>query len=211
MNDLAIFSTWTSDWEPLAKLTVDINRKEYCDRHKIMNVCNRTEEKDFEKICISKFENILKFLKYTPRIKWAWSLDVDGMFTNMIASLLLNLSNANLFVSEDNQGANFGSFLIRNNKTGISLLEDVIKNGIGKNDHELFERLSKISLVQLMPQRFSNSYDYKLYPDNILREHFKHLTKDGQWEKGDLFIHWPGRTLEQRIAHYHEYEKEIVR
>jgi hypothetical protein len=76
-------------------------------------------------------------------------------------------------------------------------------------------------ITKILPQYMINAYNYKMYPThnfNGNQERLMHYQQGqdfygnrGQWQSGDFMIHWPARTLEQRINLANEYSNYIIK
>jgi hypothetical protein len=67
-------------------------------------------------------------------------------------------------------------------------------------------------IIKLMPQRFMNSYEYRMYR---VQPWMYQDTKDvhghdGQWREGDWFVHWPGTQLSERMELLKEYQEKVI-
>jgi hypothetical protein len=67
-------------------------------------------------------------------------------------------------------------------------------------------------VVKLMPQRYMNSYEYRLYavaPWNYTGTTDKQGT-EGQWQPGDWLVHWPGTQLGQRMELVEQFLPQVI-
>ena len=65
------------------------------------------------------------------------------------------------------------------------------------------------SSLKLIPQRVMNSYNHDLYRDGHLRT--DQMGYSGQWEKGDLLLHFPATQLPHRLDLVKHYSQMIVK
>lgn len=224
---IACISLYNTNYTPLAKLTLDENRLEYCETHGYLpsfhefeDIPGATYPEIFKRLGFIKLELILQAFEKHPHCEWVWFADCDGMVTNMkfdLEDFLKAFPHQGLLLSSDCHGLNAGSILVKNEPWVKAYFKGILDQKDGREwRHEqdayndtLHEHTTQEILV--LPQQIMNAYDYQLYPDAKPVSGFEDLVTKGQWAPGNFFIHWPGRTLEQRIAHYHDYEKEVVR
>lgn len=224
---IACLSLYQENYAGLAKLTLDNNRMSYCEAHGYLpvfqeypNMPDASIPEIHRYLGFEKIKMFINTFEKHPNCEWAWFADCDGMITNMGKSLeiLTKTSNSPMLVSSDCHGINCGSMLVKNDyevklflRRLIFEADKYLNEQEAINDSFHFPNLLWLSNISIMPQHIMNSYDYSLYPEAKPVAGFGHLIRDGQWHKGDFFIHWPGRTLEQRIEHYNQYEKEVIR
>jgi len=220
---IGCLSVYQENYKPLAELTLADNRMEYCERHGYLPVFREYPDMPgapvpeiHRKLGFAKLDIILDVFEEHPNCAWAWFGDCDGMVTNMRFPLPVTPhTSQGLLVSRDCHGICAGTILAANRPW----VKDYFRQLLADKDKYAHEQDAIIATMgqlteaqfQIIPQRLTNSYDYGLYPDAKPKPGFEEDVVKGQWQKGDFFVHWPGRTLEQRIAHYHEYAKEVVR
>lgn len=74
------------------------------------------------------------------------------------------------------------------------------------------------NITKILPQHTINSYDYAMYPYYNFHGNANSINRyqqgqdfygnRGQWQSGDFMIHWPGKSLYERIylaKHYSQY------
>lgn len=111
------------------------------------------------------------------------------------------------------------SFLVRCSPEGAAYLRDILAQYPRYKHHPWVENQTMIDLREkhaaitfMVPQWMMNAYDYRRF------EHIHSCYKDGtdcfgnrgQWQKGDLLVHWPAASLQERMKWLGEYQKEIV-
>lgn len=224
---IACISLHQTNYNALAKLTLGDNRMEYCEAHGYLPVFR--EIPDMPGAPVARIHKELGFLKLVlildtfrrhPSCEWAWFLDCDAMVTNMKTRLediaALAPSKESLVFSSDCHGLNAGSILVPNSRWVKAHLGWILaEQDRWPHEQAAFQEMRTRSYVGsdsvILPQRTMNSYDYTLYPDARPAPGFEGCVRYGQWEPGDFVIHWPGRTLEQRLGHYAQYAKGVVK
>jgi hypothetical protein len=61
-------------------------------------------------------------------------------------------------------------------------------------------------IIKLVPQKYINSYDYRMYGVAGIDM----LGNNGQWEKGDWVIHWPGLDNKLRIQLAQKFANTVI-
>lgn len=184
----------------------------------------------FEKIYIAK-----EVLEEDPDTEWLWWTGTDSMITNFSTKIEHRINNDYHFIiCIDNNGVNADSLLIRNSPECKSFLESILSlQDKFKNFWDTEQRAINYLLgfpgtsepgwptgkdiviknewkdvVKLVPQRYMNSFDYRLYH---YTDHRDKLLVNGMWSFGDWLIHWPAIRNEDRIKLYNLYKNQIVR
>lgn len=147
---------------------------------------------------------------------WIWVTGCDSMITNMVTKVESIVDeNYHLIIATDQNGLNADSFLIRNSDEGRYYIDYILAGVDAYRDHhwaeqqamiDCFDRFEKIT--KIVPQRTFNSYNYDFYP-HCPKPNLDKLGTDGNWQVGDLLIHWPGQSLERRIQHFNRYSQSI--
>lgn len=214
-------SLYQKNYYDLAKKTLLSNRVEYAHRHKYASIFQGMPDMDgatvpeiHKELGFAKIQMFLDTFQNYKECESAWFADCDGMVTNMTKELPGMGPDKTLLLSIDCHGINAGSMMARN----VAEIRGYFKWIMDRkykwaHEQQAIEETWEGSglSIQFMSQSDMNSYDYSLYPDAKPKPGFESCVQDGQWKKGDFFIHWPGRTLEQRLAHFDQYELEIVR
>jgi len=224
VKNLCCVSYCQENYRPLAELTLFENRAEYARKNgfrQFFSVFPDIPAKDWRSIMremsFNKFVVILRAMDLTPDAEWIWYADADGMVMNMSFDLRAyaeSLGDGHIFNTLDSNGPNGGSMLIRNTdeaKTFLLAAETLRKNPGIPYDNEAMAHIAKQmpGIYVTIHQKPINTYDYALYPGQG-KAPFDASGKLGQYEPGDFFLHWPGRTLEQRIAHYNEMKEKVL-
>jgi|688.fasta_scaffold08369_14 hypothetical protein len=76
-------------------------------------------------------------------------------------------------------------------------------------------------ITKILPQHMINAYNYKMYPHHNFHGSADSIThyqqgqdfygNRGQWQSGDFMIHWPAKTLSERIHLASEYNQYIIK
>lgn len=168
-------------------------------------------EKNYRDLILRKSNDV-------PETRWFWWTGTDTLITNFnkdIADVVDN--DYHFIITTDCNGINADSFLVRNSPEARfyidyiwSIREKYINHPSGWFEQqaiiETFNQFSKI--IKIIPQRIMNSYDYNLY---LWCKPFDLLGTSGQWQQGDLLIHWPGTSLEQRIELAKKFKNEMIK
>lgn len=217
---IACLSLYQENYKPLADLTLRENRMEYCETHGYLPVFNEypdmpnaTVPEIHSMLGYAKIEMFLEVFEKHSHCTGAWFADCDGMVTNMRREIIF--PPYAIVSSCDRNGVNCGSMFVPNVPWAKAFLKKALDmKGNPRCPHEA-EAFAEVcdkdnghKMWHMVPQRVMNSYHYPLYEGDRSRDVFGAI---GQWFQGDFFIHWPGRTLEQRIEHYKEYERMIER
>lgn len=184
----------------------------------------------FEKIYIAK-----EILTENSEFEWIWWTGTDSMITNFSTKIEDRIdNNYHFIVCADNNGINADSLLLRNSPECLLFLDKILElekemvafwdteqRAIGKllgfpgtgdvnwpkGKDVVIENEYK-NIVKIVPQRYMNSFNYKLYH---YTDHRDKLLVNGNWSFGDWLIHWPACSKEVRIQLYNFYKDQIIR
>jgi galactosyl transferase GMA12/MNN10 family len=236
----AIYSHHDSAYQELADITWYQNKLLYAEKHgyaahvktdNFRTATNDSPMTGFEKIHMAK-----EILQEHPEYEWLWWTGTDSMITNMnirIEDRIFN--NYHFIVAVDINGINADSFLIRNSPEGHIVLDDILSKeqechnnwdkeqlamslilglpGTGRGywpPHGPITVCEKYqSIAKILPQKYMNSYDYNLYRE--YEDHRDRLGVNGNWSYGDWLMHWPGTSLQMRVALAKHYSQYVVR
>jgi len=211
-SKVAIVSIFNEKHQALADETWT-NKQAYAAKYGYQAIAKTTDFSP-EQVHFDKFIHILDVMDANPSTEWVWWLDNDAMITNFdIRAEDLIDNDYHVIMGVDIASINTGSFFVRNSMQGRQWLEFLLsKKGEYKNDKKWFEQQAVIDfypkfqdLFKVVPQRTFNSYDYRIYQVDGTDL----LGYDGQWNKGDFVIHWPGLQNEIRVQLAQQYKKEI--
>ena len=212
--NFALVSLNDQNYQPLAALTWEQNKVKYADRNEYAYAC-KTDGFYNVGIGFEKIWFINDMLEAYPDIDWLWWSGCDSLITNFTIRLEDRVdNNYHFIIATDCNGVNADSFFVRNSPDGRDFIKMIMSKHAEYKDHVWAEQQVIIDslethkdIIKLVPQRDINAYDYGLYPDCIPKDKFGN---DGQWQKGDLLIHWPGRSLWDRLQHAKHYMGQIV-
>lgn len=209
MSRVALLSVYSENYQALADITWNQNKALYCARYGYTGY-NINLGPYHGKMGFDKFRLALSILDHH---EWIWITGTDSMITNFNKDVYESLdlgSVSNSFVAAyDANGLNADSVLFRNDVCGRTLLQAV---GSCENLYDN-EQHSTVVLTEQNPYWGSrtkityqwelNSYDYNLYPGCPQID--SKYQQRGQWQDGDLLIHWPGTDLETRLRLAKDY------
>jgi hypothetical protein len=202
----AMVTAHTSNYNDLAELTWDKNKKRYCERWGYDAIAKTDDFKyPTSQISFERTELIIKLLE-SGKYDWIHAVGCDTMITNFTITLESLVDEKNHFIiASDCLHINNDSFLARATPECINWLKYVVSvrekyvDYVNAEGHRWFDQQAMIdSLDQInpwlkvVPQRVLNSYDYYQYPGSVPHIYKKDMFgNDGQWQKGDFLIHWP--------------------
>jgi hypothetical protein len=208
MSRVAIVSHYAENYRELSQMTWNQNKALYCARYGYTGYNFLTPW--HPKIGFDKFKAALTIIDHHD---WVWITGCDSLITNFQIDVYdhLDLGNgAYSFVGAfDCNGLNGDSCCFKNDICGKTLL--MAACGLEPiADNEQWSTIFLIEHNQYWEQRTKfakqwemNSYLYGLYPGAPTVD-AKHHDR-GEWNDGDLFIHWPGVSLQRRLDLAREY------
>jgi hypothetical protein len=115
----------------------------------------------------------------------------------------------------DVNGINAGNFFVRNTVEGRNYMQAMI-DSIGRFEHEqafiidsYFYSKTHTDIISLYPQRSFNSYDYNIWGD-AYPYGLDMFGNNGRWSPGDFIIHFPGKSLEDRLLLSDKYSLQVI-
>lgn len=219
---VVVCSIYNESYAELGNITIEDNARKYCDLHGY-DLVVRTNNfvMPSSQIGYEKLDLILSILKTNQYDLIFWR-GADTMITNFTKKLdeIIELDNF-FIVTADVHGINADSFLIKNCQLAIDFFEEILLNRFNYIDEQhAFNMLQHKYGIKVIPQKYINSYDYKLYCST---ESFNHngyqpeceagldvFGQLGQWSDGDFMIHWPGITNEKRVQLATEYASRVI-
>ena len=219
---IAVCSIFDSSYTELGNITIYDNCKQYCDKYGY-DLIVRTDNFQLPRhqIGFEKIDLILSIMKSSQHDLIFWR-GVDTMITNFSKQLTDIIELDNFFIiAADVHGINADSFIIKNCAKSIEFFEEILRDkNMYIDEQHAFKMLQSKYDIKVIPQKFINSYDYKLY---CTQEEFNHngyqsecepgldiFGQNGQWSDGDFMIHWPGITLSKRIELANEYQNKVI-
>jgi mannan polymerase II complex MNN10 subunit len=213
--NFALVSLNDANYQPLADFTWAQNKIEYAERHGYSYACKNSH---FYGVVIGyeKIFFIRDMMVNYPDIDWFWWTGCDTLITNLTIKLEDRVDNDYHFIiAKDCNGINADSFLVRNSLEGRGFIDSLISKYDQYKDHHWAEQQAIIDsqeeyhgIIKIVPQRDINAYEYSLYPDCTPIDQ---NGNDGQWKQGDLLIHWPGRSLWDRMHLTQHYMTQVIK
>jgi hypothetical protein len=207
-----IVSMYNEAHKNLGEITWE-NKRKYAAKHNYTSFC-KTDNWSLTPIHFEKIKLVLDFMEEHQDVDWVWWLDNDALITNYDITLdTIVDENFHVIITTDIASINAGSFIVRNSLQGKDWLRFILEKGLEhyKDNRwpeqqpmtDFFLRFKDI--IKVVPQCVMNSYDYNMYrvdPHDV-------QGYNGQWNKGDFVIHWPGLNNDLRIQLAKEYQKII--
>jgi len=210
-----IISYHDASYQPLADITWNQNKIPYCEQHGY--------QLSYEPLVgvghpgqLQKVAMINKELE-NPELEWLWWTGCDLMITNFNTKIEDKIdNNYHMVIATDCNGFNADSLLIRNSpemRDFWKMVGEIVPTlhwhweGEQKVIKDSYPNYKKI--IKVVPQREINAYNYDTYGGYY--QPFDHLGTNGNWQKGDWVIQWPGLALDVRIQLALYYTQQIVR
>jgi hypothetical protein len=217
---VALISVHSPQFQELSDITWGKNKKLYCERHNYLGADKVLKDYNHSTAFRYKLEFIL--LAFSFGVDWVWTTGTDSMitdFTNDLSAIID--TDASFVIATDRNGINSDSYFIKNDIDGnyiINWLMQRILDGEYVDEQDSLNKMLSVlqesdadneGIVKIVPQRKINSYDYNLYPNPNDKQ--DKLGTDGQWQEGDLLIHWPGWSdnPEIRVRLANEYLRRV--
>jgi hypothetical protein len=215
-------SLHTDNYQSLADITLEQNKRKYCELHGYPLV-TMTDGWLYERKAIGfdKITLIRDALKKHPDTDWIFFSESDAMITNFKIKLEQFADDRFHFIlPADINGTNCGNFMLRNSEIGIAFLNSIECAGAIYKNHPMYENqyiqdcvtgTFWRSVIKVVPQRLFNSYDYTTMPKYAHVEPKDAIGVNGQWQPGDFMIHFPDKKLEERIQLAQMYLGRILK
>lgn len=211
----AILSYWDQKYQPLADLTWDLSKVPYADTHGYTCLMQKIEDTNSHALQRQKVNFIRQALR--ENFEWIWWTGSDLLITNWRIKIEEKIDNDfHMIITTDCNGINADSILIRNSKEMLDYWDLV--DSILPSLHNHWEGEQKIikdtypnykNKIKVVPQREMNSYDYNIYQGFF--PPYDYLGTDGNWQRGDWVIQWPGVPLETRLMLANHYINMVMR
>ncbi len=189
----AIYIYYTPSWQPLADIVLP-RVKEYCVKHSYKWIIAHDSKNflwSFNKM--DGLKQIISLFTYD----FIWVLDLDTLITNpSIPFTDFTDDEHDIFITRDINGINAGSWIIRNTEASRKFVSMIVDNFDAPHEQILMNKYLHMVDVKYLPHPSINSDDYNQYNGFGLAVP---AHDQGQWQLGDLLLHLPGLTLEQRI------------
>jgi len=217
---MIVFTTFhTENYQPLAEITLEQNKRKYCERHGYPLMV-KTNNWKYPKPAIGfdKVTLIREALDKYPDCSWVFFSECDAMITNFKTKLEQFMDDRFHFIlPADANGTNCGNFMIRNSDIGRAYLDSIEAAYAVYKTHYLWENqyiqdsvtgTHWKTVIKVVPQRLFNSYDYTTMP-KYPKDCKDVLGIVGQWQPGDFMIHFADKTLEQRLEISKIYSEKV--
>lgn len=225
----AVICGYLDSFKPLAEYTVEVNKREYCERHgydllipRSVSDRWRDDKSHASGFSWSRLAFVLETLE-SGKYEWVWTVGADTLITNQTITLesLVNDTEDGkhlLICGERVAPIQSDSFILRTGKPAIGYVKDVLNHWESFKHHPWVENQVMIDLrekyaeiTQIVPQWRMNSYDYKRFYKlgEIYRSGTDCYGHRGQWKQGDFLIHWPAATLTERLKFLQFYKPLI--
>lgn len=200
---IGVYSFHDALFKPVADITLPVLRA-YCERHGYP-LTVATERLSNRRVVWDKIPLLLDNLHLND---WSFFIEADILITNpgwTLEMFLLGTGDADIIVSDDVNGMNFGVFFVRNTTASRVVLSDAWhmrdRGDIGSEQHALIEACQDSEQVRVarVSQKLFNSYPYL--------EYGLPSTTEGNWTPGDFAMHLPGMTVEKRVEVFRRYLK----
>jgi len=213
--NFALVSLNDRNYQPLADITWEQNKVVYADLHGYAHAC-KTEGFYNVGVGFEKIFFLRDMMESYPDIDWFWWTGCDTMITNLTIKLEDRIDNDYHFIiAADCNGLNADSLLVRNTPEGRGFIDMIISKHDQYKAHVWAEQQAIIDsrdeykdIIKVLPQKLINAYEYSLYPEC---KPIDQTGASGQWEQGDLLIHWPGLSLPHRINLANHYMGQIIK
>lgn len=210
---IAVASTHDENYREFVELTLYSNHKEYCERHNydlLVGELDYTENKGFEQW---KF-----LLDNVSNYDWIWFVGADTLVMNHTIKIEDKIdNNYHFIISEDVNGPNAHSFLVRNSKEAKDWIEFIwnlrsssyLHHDWADNKviHDFYNVDPWKKYIKVQPQRYMNSYLYR----ELWGYRWEDRWADGQFQEGDWLLHMPGTSLDTRKWIVENWTNKVIK
>lgn len=219
--NLAVCSINNDVYAELAKYTIKNNKIPYCLMHGY-TFSGKNDQFQIPNLGFEKIRLLLELLK-TGKYEWILWLGCDTLITNFGIRIEDRIDDNYHFIisSDSNWPINSDCFLVRGSNEGIGILQEIMDLYPKFSGHEYFEQAAIISLlnqdmfsklIKIVPQKLLNAYNYAMYPHiPKMSEGLDFYGNNGEWSIGDFILHWPGMTMENRLASAEYFSKFVIK
>jgi mannan polymerase II complex MNN10 subunit len=205
-----------SNYASLAEKTLDNNKVPYCIKHGYPLIVKTDNWRNIPMGYEKAFLIQTAFAEY-PDCEWVFFSECDTLITNMDIKLedIVKNEQKHFVIPVDVNGINAGNFFVRNTVEGRNYMQAMI-DSIGRFEHEqafiidsYFYSKTHADIISLYPQRSFNSYDYNIWGD-AYPYGLDMFGNNGRWSPGDFIIHFPGKSLEDRLLLSDKYSLQVI-
>ena len=220
---MIVLATMHDDkFKELAEATWENNKVKYAEKHGYAYLAKTDEFYGFEP-GFEKIQFMIDIFDTYPDTESIWWTGTDSMVTNFnikVEDKVKEVPEAHIIMSSDfNFMINCDSMLVKNTPEAKAWLQDIMDHMEKYFRHQFREQQYMIDsadkyvdIIEIMPQHFMNSYEYKLY--RVMPWQYEEDTdvngERGQWEPGDWLVHWPGTQPRERTALVQETLEKII-
>jgi hypothetical protein len=217
--------TYTSpEWKPLSDIT-NPNKQEYCDKWGYEFIPVVIEESPAP--ITLPIDRMIAVRDNLDGCDWIWFTGTDSLITNYNKDIKeVTDENADFILASDFHWFNDDSALIRNSEMGRIILNALID--------EMPQYLTKLAIpsipescngqgvlmlmlqenrygnhLKLVTQRMMNSMLYNLFP--VPSNRYDRFGNSGNWEPGDLLMHWPALAFDHRMRLAQQYIGQVIK
>lgn len=226
---IAVVCGYLDSFEPLAKETVEVNKREYCRVWDYTLLVPRRVNPPWADpkshaggFSWSRMAFLLAMIQ-SRQWDWIWTVGADTLITDFSTSLesLINEFGEGkhlLICGECVAPIQADSFIMRASPESEDYLSDILSTWPTYKHHGWVENQSMIDrrykwehITQIVPQWRMNSYDYRRfeYLGAIYKSGNDCYGNRGQWKPGDFVIHWPAASLKERLD-FLAYYKPLI-
>lgn len=214
----AIVSMCSREYLPLAELTIEQNKRPYCERYGYDLYFNVVDSTSSKTAGYDRFQWILNRLMAQVPNEWFWIQGVDTAIMNFNIRMEEFIDDQYHFIiARDPNALNADSILLRNSEEGENFVRALLASRKWFTVNRLYADSSAITeyqtrpewewMIKVVPQKSFNSMDFPIYnqPDVY------HAGLPGQFTDGDFLLHWGAKPLDQRLILAAEGLKRVIR
>lgn len=220
---IALFNTYTADYQPLADLTI-ANHKEYCDRHGYSYHVIKEDCPYMPNFMFLRFPHLIKLFK---------DYNYDYIHFSGIDTLIMNYTikiedwidkDYHFQLAKETSGGyralNSDVFIVKNSPEGLAILELLAsKQEEYKYKYwqeqavmiDYFGREPYVNWIKIMPMQSFNSYPWRFYDENQTGHADVHKGEPGDFKLGDFLLHAPGHTMKNRLRIWAEFLPQVIK
>ncbi len=154
-----------------------------------------------------------------PRCKCLFIVDCDATITNFNIKIEDRVDNRyHVMYTAYFNGLNVGIALFRNTDICKQYIDYILSLEQRYSSHPWAEQQAIIDtfndckqIIKLVPAKFMNSVEKKLYTKELLPSDTDLLGKSMLWESGDWCVHWCGVPHKTRVERAQTILEEIIK
>jgi len=200
---IIVTTMYYPNYAELAKKTVEINLREYCEKHgydgvvhAVMDDVDSDPYKMACKACVKNTELILKTLNDHPECDYVFHRDCDSIILDMNRKIEAIISEyppeIELLFGGDKAGLSAGQMIVKNTPKVKLYLQEFLDAKANYEHEQDFYQKNLRDFIVVTPQHVMNSYDCKSRLES---------EKDpANYRDGDFLVHLAGLNLEQKMG-----------